>query len=384
MPGATEYDLGMEMHGRDRYDEARAAFEKAIELGYKPDSSAYNIACGYALRGDASNAIRWLDDAVARGYDDVDHLEADSDLDPIRSDARFRGLVRDLRAKQGYRGAGRDRVTEARERVDGLRMNRSPNADEWADAGTELLRLRELDPSIDAFNEAIRLNPENWLPRYNLGCALSIKGDHPAALDALEGAILAGFEGREKLENDPDLKSVRADARFAELLKLNDALALWIGGKEKKHVEKREVFREAIPRFEEAVRLYPKSGRAWFNLGFASLSNRDFNTARDSFQRSLSLGYRGGTTMYNLACVEALAGNRDAAFEWLQKAESTGFNLSHMKGDDDLDSLRDDPRFDEMLERAWRQEEAKERIKERRKETSKRVEFGRAGGWDAI
>jgi len=380
--GERWYVRGMEMHNSDRYDQARAAFEKAIELDFKPDASAYNIACGYALQGDAGNTVKWLDRAIEEGYDDVDHIEEDSDLDPVRSDAAFRGLIRDLRAKEGYRDQGSDRVAEARERIEELRRDRSTDAGEWADAATDLLRLRELDASIDAYGEAIRISPDSATSRYNLACAYALKGDRRAALDAVEGAILNGFDGRDKLENDPDLKSIRGEARFKELLTLNDKLSLWSKEEKLGNWNKEDAFRASMPRFEEAVRLYPQAGRAWFNLGFAALATGDTAKAKDAFGRCVSLGYRRGVSMYNLACAEARSGNKEAAFDWLRKSEETGFDLGNMDDDEDLESLQSDPRFDGFLERAWKNEEHRNSYKYRVK--SRKAETGRVGSWDAV
>ena len=58
-----------------------------------------------------------------------------------------------------------------------------------------------------------------------------------------------------------------------------------------------------------------------------------------------------GTT-YNAGCFEALAGNADAAFEFLRRAkelDTTGDSAGYFREDSDLDPLRDDPRFQELL-----------------------------------
>lgn len=60
---------------------------------------------------------------------------------------------------------------------------------------------------------------------------------------------------------------------------------------------------------------------------------------------------------YNLACLEALAENPNAAFDALNVAIERGFtNVEHASSDPDLDSIRDDPRFalalDAMRERS--------------------------------
>jgi tetratricopeptide (TPR) repeat protein len=57
-------------------------------------------------------------------------------------------------------------------------------------------------------------------------------------------------------------------------------------------------------------------------------------------------------THYNAGCWEALGGNPDAAFEHLRRAkelDAEGHSAQYFRGDNDLDSLRDDPRFQEFL-----------------------------------
>ena len=57
-------------------------------------------------------------------------------------------------------------------------------------------------------------------------------------------------------------------------------------------------------------------------------------------------------TSYNAGCWEALAGNPDAAFEHLgraKKLDAEGESEQYFRDDSDLDSLRDDPRFQELL-----------------------------------
>jgi tetratricopeptide (TPR) repeat protein len=57
-------------------------------------------------------------------------------------------------------------------------------------------------------------------------------------------------------------------------------------------------------------------------------------------------------TSYNAGCLEALAGNADPAFEHLRRAkelDSEGESAAFFREDSRLDSLRDDPRFEELL-----------------------------------
>jgi len=57
-------------------------------------------------------------------------------------------------------------------------------------------------------------------------------------------------------------------------------------------------------------------------------------------------------TSYNAGCFESLAGNADAAFEHLRRAKelaSDEESAQYFREDSDLDPLRDDPRFQELL-----------------------------------
>ena len=57
-------------------------------------------------------------------------------------------------------------------------------------------------------------------------------------------------------------------------------------------------------------------------------------------------------TSYNAGCLEALAGVPDTAFEHLRRAkelDTQGESAQYFREDSDLDSLRDDPRFAELL-----------------------------------
>lgn len=76
------------------YRGAIPAYRKAVELGFgAPENNVYNIACAYALLGDADRAFEALSRALAMGFEDLGALRTDSDLASLRTDPRFAGLV---------------------------------------------------------------------------------------------------------------------------------------------------------------------------------------------------------------------------------------------------------------------------------------------------
>jgi len=53
----------------------------------------YNVACVYALLGQAEQAIDCLEKAVQHGFGHKSWLENDSELNSVRSDPRFQALL---------------------------------------------------------------------------------------------------------------------------------------------------------------------------------------------------------------------------------------------------------------------------------------------------
>ncbi|HEU4521818.1 MAG TPA: tetratricopeptide repeat protein, partial [Thermoanaerobaculia bacterium] len=329
-----------------------AAFQQAIAHGYRGASSKYNIACSYALLGNEESAVKWLDDAIRSGWDDFDHLAKDSDFDPIRTGARFQRFVASLGDGKAHKHTRR--IEKTLDRYDSLRSSASRDGDDWFSVGLDLLRLRDLDRSIDAFEQAVRVDSKTSTALYNIACAYSLKGDVARARDYLVRAVENGFDNVEKLKNDPDLRNVRAQSRIDDLVQLAEDLRLhnkWQGAKSWfwGSGSEEEAWKEMVPRFRAMTEKYPRLGRTWFNLGYAQLQSGANESAAQSFQKALQLGYRPGASTYNTACAYARAGNANAAFDWLQRAHAVGFKLrGYLEDDDDLESLHGDPRWRQL------------------------------------
>jgi Flp pilus assembly protein TadD len=242
-----------------------------------------------------------------------------------------------------------DRLKEANRRFEILKSASSTNGEDWSDTGVRLLRVRQLDRAIVALRQAVdHLGESGTTAMYNLACAYSLNGDRASALQWLEKSINSGFDQRDKINQDPDLNAIRREARFGELAKLADELTLQREEWSRDGVGKDDDrdWTPIISYFRNYVRTHPDSGRAFSNLGYALLRNGAAKEAVDAFQSAIRLGYRPGASTYNVACALAVSGQADAAFDWLARAERAGFDIENYAGhDDDLDNLRDDPRF---------------------------------------
>jgi tetratricopeptide (TPR) repeat protein len=109
--------------------------------------------------------------------------------------------------------------------------------------------------------------------------------------------------------------------------------------------------------FVKASNRHPKSGNDWYGRGMDLHHDEDYEAAIEAFKKSIELGYNEDAASYNIACGYARLGNADAAFEWLKKAMDEGFDVAgYMGRDDDLDSLKSDPRWAQTKKEAHAQE----------------------------
>ncbi len=98
-------DQGIRYLQIGRYDRAIAEFETVLELEHGNATALYNLACAYALKEETERACDYLEQAVEAGFDDLEHMEADPDLDNIREAPRYKALVERLRRERATKEA---------------------------------------------------------------------------------------------------------------------------------------------------------------------------------------------------------------------------------------------------------------------------------------
>lgn len=349
------YERGMELHNEERYEEAIAAFQRSIEEGERVEASTYNIACGYARKGDSARAFEWLQKAIDEGFDADSYLAKDDDLDSLRSDPRFAQIRRAARESkaEGSR-AQADRIAVRYER---LKATPAARGKSFYEIGKDLLEVSRYDLAAQAFETSAARGYREGASLYNTACALSLKEDRAHALDYVQKSIEAGFDDPGQIRKDEDLDNVRGEPRYRELLKMAEDLELhrfddFAGHKKWLRSTRVAAWREVEQHFDDYTRRHPESARAWFNLGYARIEGDRAAEAIPAFQRALERNYRKTTTMYNLACAYSLMDRKDEAFVWLFKALDAGFDANeNLRGDEDLDNLRGDPRFRQALAR---------------------------------
>jgi tetratricopeptide (TPR) repeat protein len=93
------FEKALKLHDEDKsYKESIKLFKRVFYQFPKSSvgfTSAYNVACGYALAGQKEEALDWLEIAVKSGFSKIDHLRKDPDLDSLRNEKRYKKLLAD-------------------------------------------------------------------------------------------------------------------------------------------------------------------------------------------------------------------------------------------------------------------------------------------------
>ncbi|MBI3740407.1 MAG: tetratricopeptide repeat protein [Chloroflexi bacterium] len=253
--------------------------------------------------------------------------------------------------------------------------------------GVFLAELARYPDAEAAYRKAIELNPNYATAYNNLGLLLHEKLQrYPDAEAAYRKAIelnpnyATAYNNLGNLLDDmqryPD-----AEAAYRKAIELNpnDAAAY---GNLAYLLRTQERFAEAEPLYRRAIELDPENPNRYVGLvlllrqteraadalplleKWSSLAPNDFDPFLALAAVHKKLGHQDKMKKfaararelskpedwYNLACLESICGNIDAAFENLRRAaQEKDFDREHAKRDPDLEWIRDDARFKEIV-----------------------------------
>ncbi len=115
------------------------------------------------------------------------------------------------------------------------------------------------------------------------------------------------------------------------------------------HIQAQE-FDKAAESFAVATEMAPDNAQAWHLLGYSLHMAGKLDQAIEAHQKAATFEITRPIAFYNLACAWSLKGDKDKAFEYLNKAIDAGFDADeYLENDSDLDNLRNDPRFKQLM-----------------------------------
>jgi serine/threonine protein kinase/Tfp pilus assembly protein PilF len=247
--------------------------------------------------------------------------------------------------------------------------------------GTGLLNLGQVDEAIAEIREGIRLEPDNAQAHQSLARALWMgKGDFPAAIPAFERAIelnpQAGYSylqlalllawlgeydkaaslsrqavdlQEQYISGNAGLQIVGAHSRLGYVHYLQGQYDQAL-----KEYERELAFVNSSDhalRERTNIEINVKFGAAYHRMGRTEDAARHFDRALKAFDARVARGADDPATRYYIATALALRGETDRALDSLGRVAKLQPALTRARAarDPDLDSLRDDPRFQKLL-----------------------------------
>jgi serine/threonine protein kinase/Tfp pilus assembly protein PilF len=184
-----------------------------------------------------------------------------------------------------------------------------------------LISRKRFDEAIREARRALELDPLSLIINTALGRALHSARRYDEAIEQL----------RKTIDMDPNF----AEARFH--------LALAYEGK--------RAYDDAIREFEKYIELSgEKPMKAWTARVYAESGNK--SQALKVLAEMMEMSKPGQPSPYAIAALYAALGEKERAFEWLEKVyEQRSYHVVFLNADPALDGLRGDPRFTDLLRR---------------------------------
>jgi tetratricopeptide (TPR) repeat protein len=182
---------------------------------------------------------------------------------------------------------------------------------------------KEYDSAFKDYTKAIELDPNVAGAYNNRGLTFYFKKEYDLAIKDFDKAI-------ELNPNYPEAYSSRGLTFY----------------------DKKE-YDLAIKDFNKAIELNPSFSAAYNNRGVAFANKKEYDSAIKDYNKVIELTPNDAEAYYNLACLYSVSRkeeNKDVAFRYLKIAIEKDSTLRvDAKTDTDLDFIRDDPRFAEIV-----------------------------------
>ena len=295
----------MNRHSEKETDQARAAYERAVELDPQFALAWAGLAythvwdCNYATEEGQKGFNAHL--AAAR-----EAVERALALEPDLPDALFAQAVIETNFDYNWKGAAETlRKALAQAPQDPALLMQ---------AGNLALARDETTQGLDLFRRAVALDPVNTQARGFLGASLSLLGHQD-----------------------------EARAEYARVIELNPSAPYGHAGVGVTYLLQNK--------FEEAAVAAQQDAADWARLLIVSCARWSQKRVPESDAALAELiATNGETAAYQIAEVYGYRNDRDKAFEWLERARrQRDAGLPSLRPDTLLKNLHDDPRWDALL-----------------------------------
>ncbi len=206
------------------------------------------------------------------------------------------------------------------------------SAEANASRGLALSLSKKFDQARAVFEKAIELDPKLYEARYLFARALFAQGELEEARSMFEQAAKI---------NPEDYQAPYFAAMVLKALERPE--------------EARAGYERALEVIERHLELNPDDSRAMYLGAGVLVFVEEHEKALEWAQKATLVDAHNPATLYNVACVYSNLGEKERAIDCLEESIVNGMSeIGWLDNDPDLDPLREEPRFQALIERARR------------------------------
>jgi TolB-like protein/Flp pilus assembly protein TadD len=226
-------------------------------------------------------------------------------------------------------------------------------------AGSHEIHRTQAD---EASRKAIELDPASAEAQASRGVALSIKGDHAQAESAFERAIWLDpllfeayyFYARDSFAQGKPEKAIELYQKASEVSPHDyqaKLLVAQIFDDLGRHDEARACRRLGIEAAEARLKLNPDDVRALYMGANGLVALGEYERGLEWAGMALEMDPNEPMVLYNVACIQSLAGRPGDAIDTLEKAVHSGLTQKGwLENDSNLQPLRSNPRYQALID----------------------------------
>jgi non-specific serine/threonine protein kinase len=324
--------INLRTGSRDSLDRAIHFFEKATEVDPSYASAWMGLGAVYDLKGSFL------------GIPELSHKAIEFEKKAILLNPRLSHAHQFLGG--AYNSIGRyDEAIEAIKEA--MRLDPDNAGGHAALARVYWIGKGMVDESITELERAITINPQGGYAYLQLVFLHTLRGNYARAETVARQAIelqerfISGKEGLQIVGAHTRLGYVYyCQGRYEEALReYNYEMAFLLSS-------------DHALRDRAMIELDQKMGAAYFRREMKEESERHFKAAVKRFEALVGKGSDDPFTKYYIAELYALKGDADQAIKYLEESceQLSAINSQRAKVDPDFESLKDDPRFQKLIE----------------------------------